>query len=176
MVTLQLLGSPNDKEIFKKNKISWRIKVGIFVPVLLLVITFISLAIKTGGFKSGFYSVTTNGISNSTTDQIESLLKNVYPKSNINLLSNVSKNLETGENENDLTVLITMTNKLSPQERITIATQICDIYGSSNQKLDNLIIWSRLPLILGIFPAESLDKDSSESRTCVDWNSLPSKT
>lgn len=120
--------------------------------------------------------MTTSGISDPTTDQVESLLKNAYPKSNINLLNNISKNLQTGENENDLTVMITMTNKLSSHERKNIATQICDIYSTNNQKLDNLIIWSSLPRILGIFPAESLDKDSFESRPCVDWINLPPKT
>lgn len=165
----------NNDQKKPKKKIPWFITVGLIVPPVMFVFIFIMFVIQTKGFKTGTFSVTINGASNPTLVQVQSLLKDTYPKANINLTWNNAKNLQSGISENTLLVTIAMGNKLNAEDRKTVAVQICNIYSNNNQQLDKLVIWSSLPRLFSIFPAESLEKQSVEERNCFDWISKPAK-
>lgn len=165
----------NNNQNKPKKKIPWFIMVGLIVPPIMFVFIFIILVIQTKGFKTGTFSVSINGTSNSTLVQVQSQLKDTYPKANINLTWNSSKNLQSGNNENTLSVMISSDNKLNAEDRKNVAVQICNIYSNNNQQMDKLLIWSSLPRLFGIFPAESLENQSVEERSCPDWVSKPGK-
>lgn len=166
----------SNESVGRKRGIPWYIKIGLIVPPVMFVFIFIMFIIQTKGFKTGSFSVTINGASNPTLVQVQSSLNDAYPNTKINLTWNTTKNLETGNSENILMVMSEMKNKFTPEDKKYIAIKICDIYSYNNQQIDKLLIWSTLPRLFGIFPAESLEKQSIEERSCPDWINKPAKT